>query len=81
MIEDLGKQGLIRKLPLNRKKVDDAIALAHRDINTARTLLPIDCDWAFNIAYNAVLQAGRALMFAYGYRPDGTNQDNCRTLP
>ncbi len=74
MIEDLERQGLIRRLPPDRKKVDDAIALAHRDIGTARTLLPIDCDWAFNIAYNAILQAGRALMFAKGYRPDGANQ-------
>ncbi len=27
-----------------------------------------------HIAYNATLQAGRALMFARGYRPDGANQ-------
>lgn len=36
--------------------------------------LPIDCDWTYSIAYNAILQAGRALMFAKGYRPDGANQ-------
>lgn len=28
-------------------------------------------DWAHNAAYNAMLQAGRALMFARGYRPSG----------
>ncbi len=50
------------------------MALARRDIETARRLLPTDCDWAYNIAYNAALQAGRALMFAKGYRPDGANQ-------
>ena len=50
------------------------MALARRDIDTARTLLSTDCDWAYNIAYNAVLQAGRALMFAKGYRPDSANQ-------
>jgi uncharacterized protein (UPF0332 family) len=74
MIEDLERQGLIKRLPLDRKKVDDAMALARRDIDTARTLLSTDCDWAYNIAYNAVLQAGRALMFAKGYRPDSANQ-------
>jgi len=74
MIEDLERQGLIKRLPLDRKKVDDAMALARRDIDTAHTLLSTDCDWAYNIAYNAVLQAGRALMFAKGYRPDGANQ-------
>lgn len=31
-------------------------------------------DWAYTIAYNAILQAGRALMFSQGYRPDGANQ-------
>jgi uncharacterized protein (UPF0332 family) len=32
-------------------------------------VLEIDTDWAFSIAYNAVLQASRAFMFAHGYRP------------
>lgn len=74
MIEDLERQGLIKRLPPDPKKVADAMALARRDIGTARTLLSTDCDWAYNIAYNATLQAGRALMFARGYRPDGANQ-------
>jgi uncharacterized protein (UPF0332 family) len=43
-------------------------------VTTARTLLDSNEDWAYNIAYNAVLQAGRALMFSKGYRPDGANQ-------
>ena len=28
-----------------------------------------DLDWVFTVAYNAALQAGRAFMFAKGYRP------------
>lgn len=74
MIEDLERQGLIQRLPPDPKKAADAMALARRDIDTARTLLSTDCDWAYTIAYNAALQAGRALMFAKGYRPDGANQ-------
>lgn len=31
-------------------------------------------DWAFNIAYNAALQAARTLMFVQGYRTYGSNQ-------
>jgi len=31
-------------------------------------------DWTFSIAYNAMLQAVRALMFSKGYRPSGRNQ-------
>lgn len=32
-----------------------------------------DRDWAFSMAYNAILQATRALMFAKGFRP-GTGE-------
>jgi uncharacterized protein (UPF0332 family) len=74
MIDDLEREGLIKRLPVNRKKVADAMALAHRDAKTSRAILASDQDWAYTIAYNAVLQAGRALMFAHGYRPDGANQ-------
>jgi len=59
---------------LTKKKVKDALALAQRDIETAKTLLHQDTDWAFSIAYNAILQTLRALMFSQGYRPDGSNQ-------
>ena len=74
MIEDLEREGLIKKLPVDRKKISDAMTLAHRDVKTSRAILANDHDWAYTIAYNAILQAGRALMFAHGYRPDGANQ-------
>jgi uncharacterized protein (UPF0332 family) len=74
MIEELERDGLIKKLPVDRKKIRDAMALAHRDVKTSRAILANNHDWAYTIAYNAILQAGRALMFAHGYRPDGANQ-------
>jgi uncharacterized protein (UPF0332 family) len=74
MIDDLKREGLIKTLPIDQRKVEDARALALRDVATARTLLDSNQDWVYNIAYNAVLQAGRALMFSKGYRPDGANQ-------
>ncbi|MCK9581939.1 MAG: HEPN domain-containing protein [Methanoregula sp.] len=74
MIEDLERDGLIKRLPVDIKKVQDSIAHAHRDLDTARAVLLTDYDWAYTIAYNAILQAGRALMFAKGYRPDGAHQ-------
>lgn len=73
-IENLERQGLIKKFPIDKKKVEDAVLYAHHDIKTARVILPADNDWAYTIAYNAVLQAGRALMFSKGYRPDGNSQ-------
>ena len=74
MIEDLQRQGIIKTVPVNRKKIQDARDLALRDIATAGSILANNQDWAYTIAYNAVLQAGRALMFSQGYRPDGANQ-------
>ncbi|MCX6687280.1 MAG: HEPN domain-containing protein [Methanoregula sp.] len=74
MIEDLKRQGLIKMVPVDKKKIQDARDLALRDIATARTILSSDLDWAYTIAYNAILQAGRALMFSQGYRPDGATQ-------
>jgi len=74
MIEDLEREGIIKRLPIDQKKINDALALARRDVKTSRLLLASDHDWAYTIAYNAILQAGRALMFAHGYRPDGANQ-------
>ena len=75
MIEDLQRQGLIKTVPVDKKKIQDARDLALRDIATSRSLLANNQDWAYTIAYHAVLQAGRALMFSQGYRPDGANQN------
>jgi len=71
---ELEKEGLIRKLPVDKKKVEDALKLAERDLKTAKKILPDNTDWAFSIAYNSMLQAGRALMFSKGYRPSGDAQ-------
>ncbi len=57
------------------KLVRGAISRAERDIDAAENLLKSgDYDWAFAIAYNAMLQAGRALMFSEGFRPKGQHQ-------
>jgi uncharacterized protein (UPF0332 family) len=73
-LEELERQGYIKKLPIDRKKIKDSLSLAERDITTATTLLNLDTDWAFSIAYNAMLQTLRAFMFSRGYRPEGGNQ-------
>ena len=48
--------------------------LAKRDIGTAERNLTDSPDWAYSIAYNSILQAGRALMFNDGFRPRGGEQ-------
>jgi uncharacterized protein (UPF0332 family) len=55
------------------------LALADRDLSMARRVMPEDWDWAFSIAYNAVLQAARALMYSQGFRP-ATDQGHKNTF-
>ncbi len=73
-LDRLMQGGYIKKLPISKSKVEDALNLAKRDITTAKSLLEENNDWSFSIAYNAMLQSIRALMFSKGYRPTGTNQ-------
>ncbi|MDO9536698.1 MAG: HEPN domain-containing protein [Thermoplasmata archaeon] len=71
---DMESEGLIRKTRIDKKRVEDSLDLARRDIETAESVMDKSCDWAYNIAYNAMLQACRALMFSLDYRPTGRNQ-------
>jgi len=42
---------------------------AAKDLASAEHIQSVDHGWAFCIAYNAVLHAARAVMFANGFRP------------
>lgn len=66
-LDELERRGDIKRLPRDMKKIEDSLNLAKRDVNVARSVLNENCDWAFSIAYNAMLQAVRALMFSKGY--------------
>jgi len=70
----LEREQRVARLPADRRRVGDALNLARRDLKTAKKMLSEDNDWAFSIAYNSMLQAGRALMFSRGYRPTGDAQ-------
>lgn len=70
-LERLLEENRIEKI--GEKEFDGS--LAERDLKTAKDNFDSDnFDWSLSIAYNAVLQAGRALMFCLGYRPKGRNQ-------
>ena len=70
MLNKLEKEGYIKRLPPDIRRVENSLDLAQRDADTAlRMLKEKDYDWAFNIAYNSMLQSIRALMFHLGYRP------------
>lgn len=73
-LDSLMQGGYIKKLSISQSKVEDALNLAKRDITTAKSILEENSDWSFSIAYNAMLQSIRALMFSKGYRPTGASQ-------
>jgi uncharacterized protein (UPF0332 family) len=73
-LSDLEREGLIKKIPIAERKVKDSFNLAKRDIETAKSILKDNPDWAYTIAYNSILQISRALMFSMGYRPHGQTQ-------
>jgi uncharacterized protein (UPF0332 family) len=72
--EELETEGLIRKTRIDPQRISDSLEIARRDIETAHEVLDKSHDWSYNIAYNAMLQASRALMFSLGYRPAGKAQ-------
>jgi uncharacterized protein (UPF0332 family) len=68
-IDDLLRSGRIRREAVSAAEIRQALRLADRDLRVARKLMAEEPDWGFAVAYNAVLQAARAFMFARGYRP------------
>jgi uncharacterized protein (UPF0332 family) len=72
--EKLLQEGRIRPYRARPQEVTQLLQLAARDLATAGKLLGEDADWTFNIVYNAILQAMRALMLAEGFRPRGAEQ-------
>jgi len=68
---ELLDNGRIKAGRFSAKQVEDCLRIAHRDLETARTVMKASAEWAFNIAYNAMHQAGRAFMFHAGYRTVG----------
>lgn len=72
--ERLIKTNRIKVIPPDGREIQQLLQLARRDLATAERNLEDAPDWAYSIAYNSILQAGRALMFTDGYRPRGGEQ-------
>jgi len=68
---ELLEAGRIRRGRFSRAQVDNCLQIAERDIETAGAMLEVSLEWTFNIAYNAMHQAGRAFLFHCGYRTVG----------
>ncbi|MFQ6080829.1 MAG: HEPN domain-containing protein [Candidatus Bathyarchaeia archaeon] len=69
-LEELLRDRIIQRIKPNEKTAKRNLKIASRDLSAAKHLLAEEnYDWALSIAYNAMLQAGRALMFLKGFRP------------
>ena len=72
-LEDLLRSRIIMRTKPNRRLAVNSLMRARRDIETARTLIENKkLDWSLAVSYNAMLLAGRGLMFDQGYRPSST---------
>ena len=56
-------KNLIKPFKATNQQIRRQIELARRDLEAAKAMLGVNNDWAYNIAYNAMLQSIRALMF------------------
>jgi len=72
-LEELLKNRTIMRTKPDHRLALNSITRAKRDIDTAKTLIANQkYDWSLAVSYNAMLTAGRAIMFDQGYRPSST---------
>jgi len=70
-IAELERKGLVRRFEPSADEIRALLQIAERDVSVAKVLLGSDLDWAFNVAYNAMLQTARAWMLKQKFRPVG----------
>ncbi|MDE1765973.1 MAG: HEPN domain-containing protein [Thaumarchaeota archaeon] len=71
-LQDLVNDGLVEEHPGNPLETRQKMDIAVQDVETAKVSIQgtgRSIDWAYNQAYNAMLQAGYAVMYSMGYRP------------
>lgn len=68
--EQLVKEGLIKKCPIDCKSISNLMRRAFTDLETAERNLLQDDECAYTYAYTAMLRSGLALMLSHGFRPE-----------
>jgi uncharacterized protein (UPF0332 family) len=63
------RNGMIKQQRIDFNQITKQIVRAGKDLDTFSLVLEKDPEWAATIAYHAILRAGRALLFSYGYLP------------
>lgn len=67
--EKLLEDRIIEPIEVTRDEIAYLLGVARRDIKTGQDLAYTNLDWAFAVAYNAILQLSIAYMNFLGYRP------------
>ncbi len=78
--EGLLSKNLIKPFKAKEQQIRKQMELASRDLKVAKAMIGVNNDWTYNIAYNAILQAVRALMYKEGFRPVGEGQHKTAIL-
>ncbi|MBI4595344.1 MAG: hypothetical protein HY730_03090 [Candidatus Tectomicrobia bacterium] len=61
--DELLRKGQIKRIDASPSAAKSRMDLAKRDLRAARIMMANDRDWAFSMAYNAILQSTRALIY------------------
>ena len=69
--EEMVRRGLAKRFEASRDEIEELLRLAERDLLLAGDIRNQSLDWAEIVAYNSMLQSGRALMLHRGHRPSG----------
>ncbi len=63
------KNNLIKRQEPDFNQITNQLKRSLKDLKTAEANLEIDPTWSFTIAYQAMIRAGRALMYSKGFLP------------
>lgn len=73
ILQELIEKGLIKEEKISRALIQKVLAKAHRGIKSASLLLADnDPEGGYELAYESMLLAGRALVFSFNFRPRAT---------
>jgi len=68
--QEFVKKGLLRKEKIGFEQINKVLERAYQDLKSAKTLIKAGHEeGGFQFAYQAMLLAGRALVFSYSLRP------------
>jgi uncharacterized protein (UPF0332 family) len=70
MFQEFIDKGLIKKdEQIDYAQIRSILTKSQRSINSAKLLMADDQENSYQLAYEAMLLAGRALVFSFGFRP------------